>query len=142
MNTIHILFSNVKSLVCQSKNLNVFNFSFAVQSVLYNLYCSDAVQVPLFKFLSYGTSIYSFFMFSSEMGKSFSENFSFAENFAFLYLFSLNFALIRFTKKCINIAKICDNSRFFSEISLSCLNFAFFARQNNAKFVFDNIKNT
>ena len=135
MNTIHILFSNVKSLVCQSKNINVFNFSFAVQSVLYNLYCSDAVQVPLFKFLSYGTSIYSIFMFSSEM-----EKFS-SENFAFLYLFSLNFALIRFTKKCINIAKICDNSRFFSEISLSC--FSHFLRDRiMRKFVFVNIKNT
>ena len=92
-------------------------------------------------FLATGLVSIVFFMFSSEMGKSFSENFSFAENFAFLYLFSLNFALIRFTKKCINIAKICDNSRFFSEISLSC--FSHFLRDRiMRKFVFVNIKNT
>ena len=59
MKIFHVLFSIVKNLVCQSKIINVFNFSFAAQSVHYNLYLSDDVHLPLFKFLSYGTGIYS-----------------------------------------------------------------------------------
>ena len=88
MKIFHVLFSIVKNLVCQSKIINVFNFSFAAQSVHYNLYLSDNVHLPLFKFLSYGTSIYSIFIVFSEM-----ENFQLRRKFRVLFSFFAKFRI-------------------------------------------------
>ena len=94
---------------------------------------------PSLNFLATGLVSIVFLCFLAKWKNRFAEIFVSPKISHSFIFFSLNFALICYKKK------YCENLRqfsFFLEISLSCLNFTFLAKQNNAKFVFDNIKNT